>query len=226
MKKLAILSAAVIAASLAVPPLARAESDQQQAVDEAATVVEHIRSSHEDLAVRARGLMGHARAVMIIPELVKGGFFFGAQGGSGVLVARAGDHDWTDPAFYSMGAASFGLQFGVEVSKVVLVIMSDHALDALMKNKVKLGAEAGIAVATLGAGGEASTTTHGGADIYVLAESKGLFGGVAIEGGMVGPRKEWNAAYYGHNTTTRDIIVRRKATSPGAEGLVRSLNGI
>ena len=169
MKKLAIIST-ILAASLVAVPLAQAETEQQQAVDEAATVVEHIRSGHDDFTVKTRELMRHARAVLIIPELVKGGFFFGAQGGSGVLVARAGEHDWSDPAFYAMGAGSFGIQFGVEVSKVVLIVMNDHALDALMKNKVKLGAEAGLAVATLGAGGEASTTTNGGADIYVLAE--------------------------------------------------------
>lgn len=225
MKKLAIISA-ILAASLAAVPLARAETEQQQAVDEAATVVEHIRSGHDDIAKNARELMHRARAVLIIPELVKGGFFFGAQGGSGVLVARSGDHDWSDPAFYAMGAGSFGLQIGVEVSKVVLIVMSDHALNALMENKVKLGAEAEIAVATLGAGGEASTTTHGGADIYVIAELKGLFGGVAVEGGVVGPRKGWNAAYYGPNTTTRDIIIRRKVANPGATGLQRSLDAI
>ncbi|MFI4987360.1 MAG: YSC84-related protein [Alphaproteobacteria bacterium] len=39
--------------------------------------------------------------------------------------------------------------------------------------------------ATLGAGAVASTTTHAGADIYLIAESKGLFGGVAIEGGVL-----------------------------------------
>ena len=230
MKKLTVLAFAVstafFATAFVAAPGAYAASDQQQAVDEATTVIEHLRSGHDDVAAKARELMHHARAVLVVPELVKGGFFFGAQGGTGVLVAHAGQNDWSDPAFYAMGAGSFGLQFGIEVSKVVLIVMSDHALDALMKNKVKLGAEAGIAVATIGAGGEASTTTHGGADIYVIAESKGLFGGVAIEGGVVGPRKEWNAAYYGPNTTTRDIIVRRKVANPGATGLQRSLDSL
>ncbi len=225
MKKLSILALA-FATSLIAAPFAQAASDQQQAVDEATNVIEHLRSGNDDIAAKARQLMHNARAVLIVPELVKGGFFFGAQGGTGVLVARAGQHDWSNPAFYAMGAGSFGLQIGIEVSKVVLIVMSDHALDALMKNKVKLGAEAGLAVATLGAGGEASTTTHGGADIYVIAESKGLFGGVAIEGGVVGPRKEWNASYYGPNTTTRDIIIRRKVSNPGATGLQNSLDKI
>ena len=225
MSKLAFLSALAIA-GLVAAPLAQAESEQQQAVDDAATVVEHIRSGHDDIAAKARELIHQARAVMIIPELVKGGFFIGAQGGTGVLMARAGAHDWSDPAFFAMGAGSFGLQIGVEVSKVVLIVMSDHALNALMENRVKLGAEAGLAVATLGAGGEASTTTHGGADIYVVAESKGLFGGVAIEGGVVEPRTSWDAAYYGPHTTVRDIIIRRKVTNPGATGLQRSMDAI
>ncbi len=223
MKKLTVL-AAIFATSLLAAPLAQAASDQQQAVDEAAQVVEHLRSGNDDIARQARDLMHKARAVLIVPELVKGGFIIGGQGGTGVLVARSGQNDWSAPAFFMMGAGSIGLQIGVEISKVVLIVMSDHALDALMKNKVKLGAEAGMAIATVGAGGEASTTTHGGADIYVIAESKGLFGGIAIQGGVVEPRKEWNAAYYGPNTTTRDIIIRRKVANPGTAGLQHTLD--
>jgi len=221
MRPLAI--SAAVAFSLAAAPFAEAGPDQQQAVDEALNVVREMHNGGNDIAAKARELVRHSRAVLIVPELVKAGFIFGAQGGTGVLLARSGKHKWSDPAFYDLGAGSFGFQIGVEVSKVVLIIMSDKALNAVMENKVKLGAEAGLAVATLGAGAEASTTTNAGADIYVIAESKGLFGGVAIEGGVMSPRHEWDAAYYGRNVSARDIVVRGAVSNPGAGALRRAL---
>jgi len=217
---------AAIAVTLAAAPFAQAAPDQQQAVDEALNVVREIHNGGNDIAAKARELIRRSRAVLIVPELVKAGFIFGAQGGTGVLLARDGKRNWSDPAFYDLGAGSFGFQIGVEVSKVVLIIMSDKALNAVMENKVKLGAEAGLAVATLGAGAEASTTTNAGADIYVIAEAKGLFGGVAIEGGVMSPRHEWDAAYYGRDVSARDIVIRRSVSNPGAAALRRALREI
>jgi lipid-binding SYLF domain-containing protein len=225
MKRLTVLAAAM-AASMVTAPFAQAETDQQEAVNDATRVIEHIRNGHEPVAAGARDLLHRARAVLIVPELVKGGFIFGAQGGTGVLVAHTRQGGWGAPAFYNLGAGSFGFQIGVEVSRVVLIVMSDHALEALMKDKVKLGAEAGLAVATIGAGAEASTTANAGADIYVMAESKGLFGGVAIEGGIVAPRSEWNSAYYGHPTSARDILIRSSVANPGAARLDEALNRV
>jgi SH3 domain-containing YSC84-like protein 1 len=216
-----ILSLAV-AFSLAAAPAARAQSDQQQAVNDAVVVVQHLLSGSDPAAVQARSLLHDARAVLIVPTLVKGGFFFGAQGGTGVLLAK-GSKGWSNPAFYAMGAASFGLQIGLEVSKVMLIIMNDRALKAIMSSEVKLGAEAGLAVATIGAGAEASTTAAGGADIVAVADSKGLFGGIAIEGGVLSPRDEWDADYYGHPVSVSDILIARKVSNKGAEELRKAL---
>lgn len=219
--------AAAMAVTLTLAPLAAfAQSEQQLAVDDARNTVEHFREQHNDIARQARDLLRHARAVLIVPQLVKGGFIFGGQGGTGVLVARGPKGEWSDPAFYALGAGSFGLQIGVEVSRVMLIIMNEHALNAVLENKVKLGAEAGLAVATLGAGGEASTTTAAGADIVAIAESKGLFGGLAFEGGVMAPRHEWNDAYYGGKASARDIVIRRTVHNPGAAALRHALAGL
>ncbi len=213
-----ILIVAVAALALAVPQLAMA-SDEQEVVDDAANAVQRL-STSSGLAANARDLLSRARGVMIVPTLVKGGFIFGAQGGTGVLLSRdPKTGSWSYPAFYAMGAGSFGLQIGVEVSRIMLIIMNDRALNAVMQHEFKIGAEAGIAVATLGGGAEASTTAAGGADIYALAESAGLFGGVAIQGGIVKPRVEQDHAYYGPNVTAR----RRAAKNPGAENLRNEL---
>jgi SH3 domain-containing YSC84-like protein 1 len=212
-----ILMVAAAALALAVPQLAKAA--EQQVVDDAVVVVQHL-SSSSGLAANARDLLHRARGVLIIPTLVKGGFIFGAQGGSGVLLSRdPKTGTWSYPAFYAMGAGSFGLQIGLEVSKIMLIIMNDRALNAFMRAEFKLGAEAGIAVVTLGGGAEASTTAAGGADIYALAESAGLFGGVAIQGGIVKPLTDEDHRYYGANVTAQQIVLARSAKNPGAEGL-------
>ncbi|HKF72054.1 MAG TPA: lipid-binding SYLF domain-containing protein [Stellaceae bacterium] len=218
-----ILMVAVAALALAFPQLAKA-SDEQQVVDDATVVVEHLATGSSGVATNARDLLHRARGVMIIPSLVKAGFIFGGQGGTGVLLSRdPRSGTWSYPAFYGMGAGSFGLQIGVEVSKIMLIIMNDKALNAVMAAEFKIGAEAGIAVATLGAGAEASTTAAGGADIYALAESAGLFGGVAIQGGIVKPRVQQDHNYYGANVTAQQIVLARSAKNPAAEKLRTAL---
>jgi lipid-binding SYLF domain-containing protein len=84
-----------------------------------------------------------------------------------------GANGWSDPAFYTIASASFGLQIGAEESEMIVFVMSDHALNALMQNKVKLGANAGLAVATLGSTVEGATTTNVGADLIVWASASG-----------------------------------------------------
>ncbi len=219
-----ILMVAVAALALAFPQFAKAA--EQQTVDDATLVVEHL-ASGTGVAANARDLLHRARGVMIIPSLVKGGFIFGAQGGTGVLLSRDPRTGiWSYPAFYAMGAGSFGLQIGLEVSKIMLIIMNDKALNAMMAAEFKLGAEAGIAVATLGGGAEASTTAAGGADIYALAESAGLFGGVAIQGGIIKPLVDDDHRYYGANVTAQQIVLARTAKNPGADKLRGTLRRV
>ncbi len=135
---------------------------------------------------------------MIFPELVKASFILGAQGGSGVLLSRnPATNTWSYPAFYVLGAGSFGLQVGVQLSKIVFIIMSEKALNALMSDEFKVGAEAGIAIVTVGAGAEASTTSAAGADIYAFVpQAMGLFGGLALQGGIIKPRLVYDHEYY------------------------------
>ena len=135
-------------------------------------------------------------------------------------------YGWTDPAFYTIASASFGLQFGAQTSEMVLFIMNDRALNALMADKVKLGANAGIAVATLGSTVEGATTTHAGADIIVWASSSGAYAGISLDGSVVEPRAEADASYYGHPLTSADILLRGAGKSAAAAPLVRTISGL
>ena len=99
----------------------------------------------------AQSRVAEAKAMFIVPSLVKGGFIFGAEGGSGVLMAN-NNGMWSDPAFYTMGSASFGLQAGLEQTEVVMLIMSDRALQSVTRGQFKFGADAGLTVVSLSAG--------------------------------------------------------------------------
>jgi len=198
-------------------------TDQTIMVGRAGTTVERLRSDSNFGKIMA-DLLGRARAVLIVPDLVKGGFILGAQYGTGVLLAKDRDGHWSGPAFYSVAAGSIGLQIGLQDAEAVYVIMSDAGLAAVVNNKFKAGAGAGVAVATIGAGAEANTTTNVGADIYTFSEAVGLYGGAALDGAAILPRESWNAAYYGGNPTPEDILFKRSQDSRQADHLREMLS--
>lgn len=202
---------------------ARAATDEQITVDHATGTLADLRNDRE--FGDARTLLHRARAVLIAPRVFKAGFFLGGEGGSAVMLAH-GRHGWSDPAFYTIASASFGLQFGAQTSEMVLFVMNDHALKALMSDRVKLGANAGIAVATLGSTVEGATTTHGGADIVVWASSSGAYAGISLDGSVVEPRSADDAAYYHRELSSADILLRGEGTAPGARALLATISGL
>lgn len=210
---LALLVAAAVALGAARP--AYAVSEEQEIVEKARFVAERMLDDPDYRLMR--DLMKDAKGVLIIPSLLKAAFFFGAEGGTGVLLGRRADGGWSYPAFYTLGGASFGLQWGGEATEVMLLIMNDHAMDAVLKHQVKLGGDASIAVGPVGAGAEAATTTAIGADIYSFAKAKGLYAGISLEGSVVYGRETLNEAYYGSGATARAIIVEGKHANPGAD---------
>jgi len=180
-----------------------AESDQAELVRRANITL--AAAQQDPQFGNAGNLFQQAKAVMVVPQLVKGGFFVGGEGGDGILIAHHGS-GWSNPAFYSMGALSFGFQAGLEVSEVVLFVMSDRALHAWMQDEVKLGAQAGLTVLVIGSSAAAAATTHGNIDVIAWARSKGAYAGITLEGSIIKPRTEWNAAYYGRPVSPGEIL--------------------
>ncbi|MFQ5765375.1 MAG: lipid-binding SYLF domain-containing protein [Rhodospirillales bacterium] len=161
-----------------------------------------------------------ARAVLILPAIVKAGFFVGAEGGSGVLVAREPDGSWGQPAFYTLGAASFGLQLGLQDTETVLVIRNDGALQAIIDHQGKFGADIGITAGFYGAGMEASTTTNLGVDVLAFTNAKvGAFAGASLEGAVLARRRDMNEAFYGAGATPRGIVLEGRYKNPKADRL-------
>ena len=206
---------------LAIAPAARAASDEQSLVEHAKVTVDDMR--HDPSFGNSTDLLKRAKAVMIVPQLVKGGFFIGGEGGSGVLLAKSASGAWSYPAFYTVGAASFGLQIGVEEAQLVFFVMSDKALKAWMKNEVKLGAKAGLTVLVVGSNAEAAATTNARVDVIAWAKSKGAYAGITLEGSLIKPRESYNTAYYGKKVTPQEIVLKDAAANPGADALRSAL---
>lgn len=212
------LALAVLPALIA-PLAARAQvTDQTMMVGKAVTVVERLRSD-PNFRDQMTNLLPKARAVLVVPDLVKGGFILGAQYGTGVLLARDGTGRWSGPAFYSIAAGSIGLQLGLQDAETVYIIMNEGGLKAVVDNQFKAGAEAGVAVVVVGAGASANTTTNVGADIYAFSRAVGLYGGATLDGAGILPRHSWNAAYYGGNPAPEDILFSRSVDSSQADRL-------
>ncbi len=207
----------VLAALLALPPLAaRAQTEQQTLVDRATLAAQEMLG--DEGSSDARKLIRRARGALICPRVFKAGFFFGGQGGGCVMIGRL-QTGWTAPAFYGMGSGSFGLQIGIEDSEILFIVLTEKGLHALLDSQFKIGADAGVAFATLGAGVQGSTTAAFHADIVAFSRARGLFLGVSLDGSLIGSRSEWNESYYGHPIGAQQIVLQGEGSNPGAEPL-------
>lgn len=217
------IAAALAGSFVLSAPAAFAGPDEQATIDHAVGTIQDL---HRDKEFGdARDLMHRARAVMIAPRIFKAGFFVGGEGGTAALLVR-GPGGWSAPAFYTIASATFGLQIGAQESEMILFVMSDRALQALMRDKFKIGANAGIAVATLGSDVQGATTANAGADIIVWASSSGAYAGITLDGSLIEPRREANGSYYGRPVTPAQIVLHRAVSNPGAAELQRALNHI
>ncbi len=199
--------------------VAQAGYEKQQALIDSATIT--FKSFVADPNMTwFRNHLSSAKGLLIIPQLLKGAFIFGAEGGTGVLIARDQyTGKWSQPAFYTVGSVSFGLQAGAQSSQIILMIMTDSGLDALLSTSIKLGADVSIAAGPYGAGAKAETV-----DILAFSKTKGIFGGISIEGAIITPKDSWNIAYYRKNVRPVDIIIRRMVSNPYSEKLIQAVS--
>ena len=202
-------SGAATAAALGFAPRAVFASDRLNAealVDECYyTLAKHLEDPEMP---EMRRYLKWARGVMIFPELIKGGFIVGGEGGSGVFLAKNTENAWSPPAFYTLAAGSVGLQIGGQLSQAVLTIMNDDAVQAVLEDNFKLGGDISLAVGPLGKGMEASTTGNFDDDVYVWSKAQGLFGGVSLEGAGFFEKNSYNYAYYDSGEATPTAIVK------------------
>ena len=169
-------------------------------------------------------LIKRAKAIFLIPDLFKGGFIFGGSGGNGLFLGgQSEDRNLDRPGlFYTVGGVSFGLQIGGAVSETAILIMSERGVSSFLSNSFKVGADLGVAIGPIGVGA-AVATANLSADLISFSRSRGLYGGVSLDGSVVAVRDDLNAAFYNRPVTPTDIFIRREAKNPEAMALIEEV---
>ncbi|WP_049621585.1 lipid-binding SYLF domain-containing protein [Frateuria defendens] len=160
-------------------------------------------------------LLRDARAIAVIPDLVKAGFIFGGRRGEGLISVKGADGAWSNPSFITMTGGSIGFQAGVSSTDVILVFRTQRGVDSIVDGKFTLGADAAAAAGPVGRTASASTDSQLKAEIYSYSRSRGLFAGVALDGSALRIDYDANAAIYGAGITPRRIFEGGVGHVPG-----------
>jgi lipid-binding SYLF domain-containing protein len=157
-------------------------------------------------------LMQRAYGVAVVPEVIKGAFFFGGRYGNGVLSVRdATTGRFSNPIFIRLGGGSFGAQIGASSTDVVLVFVTPRSVENFARGKFTLGGDVSVAAGPVGRQTEAAAGKA--AEIYSYSRSRGLFAGVALDGTVVAFDRSGNRAFYNDEDVTTSMITRNKVTT-------------
>jgi len=209
-----ILTIITIIAAIVTPVNAEEPVKQQLLVDQARITFKSFMIDKNMAWFREH--MNKAKGFLIIPDLLQGAWFIGGSGGRGVLVVKNNTTgDWSQPAFYTIGSLSFGIQFGGEKSEIIMMVFTQKGLDRLYSSSFKFGGDATIAVGPVGGGAKADVMT----DFVSFVRSKGAFAGISMEGAIVKVNQDWNQAYYGKSVSPLGIVEKNLVSNPGSAEL-------
>jgi lipid-binding SYLF domain-containing protein len=170
-----------------------------------------------------QGLLESAKCIAIIPGSVKFAFVFGGNYGRGVATCNTG-HGWSAPMFVALDGGSVGYQIGGSSTDIIMLFMNDHALQSLLGDKFKLGADASVAAGPVGRTADAGTDVKLNAEILSYSRAKGLFAGLALDGAVVQADKSGDESMYGQNVSRHEILTGKVAVPASARPLLREIS--
>jgi lipid-binding SYLF domain-containing protein len=157
-------------------------------------------------------LLQRAYGIAVIPDVDKVAFFFGGRRGKGVLVVRDTlTSPWSNPSFITLTGGSWGLQVGAQSSDIILVFTTKAGIEGIAGGKLTLGADASVATGPVGRQGSAATDLNFNSEIYSYARTRGLFGGIALDGSVIKIDSSANASFYGKSGVTASEIFSGQA---------------
>jgi lipid-binding SYLF domain-containing protein len=205
------------------PRLAAATGDQERdRLKESGQVMKEILGTPEDIP---QNLLNKAECVIVLPSVKKVAVGIGGSYGRGVMTCRGGadfDGPWSTPTMMESTGGNFGLQIGGQATDFVILVVNPRGARNMMHSKVKLGADASVAAGPKGRDASAATTASMQAEMLSYSRSRGVFGGVSLEGSTLKPDGGANENLYGKEVSAEDIIVRGAVPTPAEASLLLS----
>ena len=196
------MSLAVFATNAYSQPDAKQLKSGEERVNAASVVINEIMRA-DDQSI-PRDLLAKAKAIIVFPGTIKGGFIVGAQGGKGLAISRL-KTGWSAPAFFDLGGGSVGFQAGGSKTDYIMVVMNDKGLRGLLEDQFEIGGEGSVAAGPVGRTAAASTNATLDAEILTYSRSKGAFAGVSLKGVVIKPNKDINFGIY--QKTAKQVLV-------------------
>jgi len=168
-------------------------------------------------------VLDSAKCMIVVPNLIKGGFIFGGKHGRGVATCRT-SNGWSAPAFVSVGGGSAGLQIGVEGVDLVMLVMNEQGLQHLLSSKFQLSGEGSAAAGPVGRHASAGTDWKMNTQMLTYSRSKGAFAGLTLEGAVVQQDDDSTRAIYGKKVPFRTVLSGKTATPKVAAEFMRAVS--
>lgn len=188
------------------PPCTNLENghDWIARADRAATVLRELMDASD--RGMALGVLNRSDCVAVIPSLKKAGLTVGGQWGRGVMSCRYENRAWSPPVFFTVTGGSFGLQIGVQVTDLVMLISNRSGADALLQNKLEVGASASGTALMMGRHAGISSDVLMSSRVVTYARSRGLFAGVELKGAYFRPDNMAHHVLYGNDVHVHDVL--------------------
>src|SRR5271168_2647675 len=201
-----------------------AGSDKEETIERMQKSVEVLQSimSTPDKGIPEEVLNG-AKCIVVVPNLIKGGFIIGGKHGRGVASCRTPE-GWSAPAFVSVGGGSWGLQIGVEGVDLVMLVMNQKGLQHLLSSKFELTGEGSVAAGPVGRHTSAGTDILLNTEVLTYSRSKGIFAGLTLEGAIIEQDNDSTRAIYGHPMKFRGILSGNVQTPASADAFVKAVS--
>jgi lipid-binding SYLF domain-containing protein len=181
---------------------------------------------HEIMAAPDSGIpeevLERAKCVAVVPNLLKGGFVFGAENGRGVATCRTAK-GWSAPAFFAITGGSWGLQIGMEGIDLIMIIQNQKGMQRLIGSGFQLGADASAAAGPVGRHASANTNWKLDAEVLTYSRAKGAFAGLTLNGASIRRDDDSTEAIYGPSVTTRRILSGKVPAPASAEAFLNAV---
>lgn len=208
-----------------LPVLAGKEIKETERLENCGMVLKEIMDIPDDIP---QDLIDKAECVIIYPSVLKAAFIVGGSYGRGAMICRTGEHftgPWGAPTMMALEGGSVGFQIGGQATDFVLLVMNPRGARAILKSKVKLGADASAAAGPKGRDASAATDVTMRAEVLTYSRARGLFAGISLEGSTVRPDNDGNQRIYHKKIEAEDVVFKGAAAVPtSAQKLVAYLN--